>query len=62
MRFARELDPTFAMFNVLTLYPGTALWEQAAGRGMVAGDEWRRFAEDSPGIAADRSRVERRSE
>ena len=44
-RFARELDPTFAMFNVLTLYPGTALFEQAVGRGMVAAEVWRRFAE-----------------
>ena len=42
--FARRLDPAFAMFNVLTLYPGTALYARAAQRGLVDGDEWRRFA------------------
>jgi radical SAM superfamily enzyme YgiQ (UPF0313 family) len=44
MSFARELGPTFAMFNVLTLYPGTALYAQAAEKGLVKGDEWQRFA------------------
>ncbi|PWB76777.1 MAG: hypothetical protein C3F15_04515 [Holophagae bacterium] len=43
-RFARELDPTFAMFNVLTLYPGTALTEQAVERGLVEAGSWQRFA------------------
>jgi len=42
--FARSLDPTFAMFNVLTLYPGTALFHRAVERGMVAADLWQRFA------------------
>jgi len=46
MRFARELRPTFAMFNVLTLYPGTALLAQAVDRGIVAADPWRSFARD----------------
>ena len=44
MSFARELRPPFAMFNVLTLYPGTALYARAAEKGMVGGDEWQRFA------------------
>ncbi len=43
-RFARSLDPTFAMFNILTLYPGTALTGQAVARGLVEADAWQRFA------------------
>ena len=46
LRFAREIDPTYAMFNVLTLYPGTALFEEAARRGLVDGEAWRRFARE----------------
>ncbi len=46
IRFAKELAPTYAMFNVLTLYPGTALFQQAVDRGLVDGDVWRRFALD----------------
>ncbi len=45
MRFAHRLGPTFAMFNVLTLYPGTALYTDAVEKGLVTGDEWQRFAE-----------------
>jgi hypothetical protein len=44
MRFARELAPTYAMFNVLTLYPGTELLQRAADKGLVDGDAWQRFA------------------
>jgi len=43
-RFARQIDPTYAMFNVLTLYPGTALFAQAVERGLVEADAWERFA------------------
>ena len=32
------------MFNVLTLYPGTALYADAVEKGFVTGDEWQRFA------------------
>lgn len=46
VRLARELEPTYAMFNVLTLYPGTALFHMAVERGLVAGDVWQRFALD----------------
>ena len=46
VRFARELEPTYAMFNVLTLYPGTALFQMAVERGLVEQDVWKRFALD----------------
>ncbi|MCD4749888.1 MAG: B12-binding domain-containing radical SAM protein [Thermoanaerobaculales bacterium] len=42
--FARALAPTYAMFNVLTLYPGTELFRQAVDKGMTSGDVWRQFA------------------
>ncbi len=42
--FARSLAPTYAMFNVLTLYPGTELFRQAVDMGLTHGDVWRQFA------------------
>jgi len=42
--FARSLAPTYAMFNVLTLYPGTELFRQAVDKGLVSDDVWRQFA------------------
>ena len=44
IRFAREIRPTYAMFNVLTLYPGTELLRRAAALGLTDADVWRRFA------------------
>jgi radical SAM superfamily enzyme YgiQ (UPF0313 family) len=46
VRFARAIDPTYAMFNILTLYPGTALFDEAARRRIVEPDAWRRFARE----------------
>ena len=45
MRFARRLAPTYAMFNVLTLYPRTRLLAEAERKGMVPAGVWERFAE-----------------
>lgn len=42
--FARELDPDYALFNVLTLYPGTALLARAEAQGLVAPGLWPAFA------------------
>jgi len=28
IRFSKEIDPTYASFNITTLYPGTELWNQ----------------------------------
>ena len=44
IRFAKELSPSYAMFNVLTLYPGSRLYREAMASGMVEGDPWREFA------------------
>jgi radical SAM superfamily enzyme YgiQ (UPF0313 family) len=43
--FAVELDPDFAMFNLLTPYPGTALYKDGIQRGIIAKDCWEAFAE-----------------
>ena len=44
LRFARRLDPDFAMFNVLAIYPHTELFEMAVKRGLIGAEEWRSFA------------------
>ena len=44
IRFARELDPSYALFNVLTLYPGSRLYRDAMEQGIVSGDPWKSFA------------------
>ena len=44
MRFARELNPTYAMFNVLTLYPGTKLLAEAESKGLVQPGVWEQYA------------------
>jgi radical SAM superfamily enzyme YgiQ (UPF0313 family) len=46
IRFSREIEATYALFNVLTLYPGTSLFRQAVDKGLADGDCWQRFAED----------------
>ena len=44
MRFARELNPSYAMFNVLTLYPGTRLLAEAERKGLVQPGVWEEYA------------------
>ena len=44
MRFARRLNPTYAMFNVLTLYPGTKLLAEAERKGLVQPGVWDAYA------------------
>ncbi len=46
IRFARDLGATYALFNVLTLYPGTDLFHRAVDKGLADGECWQRFAED----------------
>ena len=49
LHFSRKLSPTYAMYNVLTLYPGTQLYQDARNKGLVHGDPWRTFA-DNPKV------------
>jgi radical SAM superfamily enzyme YgiQ (UPF0313 family) len=44
IRFAVSNPASYAMFNVLTLYPGTRLYEDAMKAGLVKSDVWRAFA------------------
>ncbi|MCK5014797.1 MAG: cobalamin-dependent protein [Candidatus Omnitrophica bacterium] len=41
--FAIELDPDYAMFNILTLYSGTELYQKAVQEGIVKKDCWHQF-------------------
>ncbi len=44
--FAIALDPDYAMFNILTPYPGTPLYENGVKAGVVAKNTWESFARD----------------
>jgi len=44
--FARELDPDYALFGVLTPYPRTALYEEGVRRGILDPGHWERFLRD----------------
>lgn len=42
--FLIELDPDYAQFAVLTLYPNTQLFDEAAAKGLIDPERWRAFA------------------
>lgn len=49
--FACRINPDFAMFNVLAIYPGTRLHAMAVERGLIAEGYWRDFASNpAPGF------------
>lgn len=49
--FACRVDPDFALFNILTIYPHTELHDQAVARGLIGAGHWRDFARDpNPGF------------
>lgn len=43
--FACRLDPDYAMFNILAIYPKTELFEMAVARGLIKQDYWTEFVE-----------------
>jgi len=52
--FLLELDPDYAQFAILTLFPNTELFDEAVRRGMVSEDRWREFARaPQPGFYVD---------
>lgn len=52
--FLLELDPDFAQFGILTLYPNTQLYEDGVAKGLVDPARWKAFALDpQPGFVVD---------
>ena len=44
LKLAKELNASFTNFSIVTLYPGTELYETALARGILKRDCWREFA------------------
>jgi anaerobic magnesium-protoporphyrin IX monomethyl ester cyclase len=42
-RFANELDPDFALFSVLTPFPGTRVYEEAKAKGWIEDFNWSHY-------------------
>lgn len=42
--FSKEIDPDFSLFNILTPYPLTELYEQGLKTGIFKADYWKEFA------------------
>jgi radical SAM superfamily enzyme YgiQ (UPF0313 family) len=43
IRFARTLDPEYAQFCILTPYPGTPIYDDLKGKGLLTTEEWERY-------------------
>jgi radical SAM superfamily enzyme YgiQ (UPF0313 family) len=46
VRFSIDLDPDYAMYNVFTPYPFTALHDEGVKNGLLDGDAWKAFAKN----------------
>lgn len=44
INFAKEINPDFVLFNILTPYPSTRLYEEGIKKGLFKNDYWREFA------------------
>lgn len=52
--FLYELDPDYAQFSILTLYPNTAIYDEAVRDGVVEPSRWQDWMIDpKPGFVAD---------
>ncbi|OHC74128.1 MAG: hypothetical protein A3G18_04640 [Rhodospirillales bacterium RIFCSPLOWO2_12_FULL_58_28] len=52
--FLISLDPDYAQFSILTLYPNTELYEEAAAKGIIRADRWEEWVVDPrPGFIVD---------
>ncbi len=43
--FSIRLDPDFALYNILTPFPGTRLYDEGVEEGVIRDDAWRAFLE-----------------
>jgi len=46
VRFSIDLNPDYAMYNVFTPYPFTALYDEGVKKGLLDGDAWSAFAKN----------------
>lgn len=46
INFLIKLDPDYAQFNIMTLYPHTKAYDQAVEKGLIEDGRWQRFAEN----------------
>ncbi|TDP53233.1 radical SAM superfamily enzyme YgiQ (UPF0313 family) [Bacteriovorax stolpii] len=44
IQFLVDLDPDYAQFNIMTLYPHTEAYDQAVAKGLIEGGRWQKFA------------------
>ncbi len=44
IRFSRELDPDYALFNILMPYPDTPVYREGLLKGVIKSDSWEEFA------------------
>jgi len=44
VKFAIALDPGYCLFNILTPYPGTPIYEEGVARGLFKDNIWKDFA------------------
>lgn len=42
--FLLEIDPDYAQFSILSLFPNTEIFAEAAARGLIAADKWKEFS------------------
>jgi radical SAM superfamily enzyme YgiQ (UPF0313 family) len=53
IQYAVDLDPDFVMFNILTPFPGTTIYDQGLASGVLDIAPWRDFmAEPNEGFKA----------
>lgn len=44
IQFLIDLDPNYAQFNIMTLYPHTEAYDQAVAKGLIKDGRWQEFA------------------
>jgi radical SAM superfamily enzyme YgiQ (UPF0313 family) len=44
IKFLIDLDPDYAQFNIMTLYPHTEAYDQAVEKGLIKDGRWQKFS------------------
>jgi len=54
IKFLINLDPDYGQISILTLYPNTAIYDQAVAKGLAKKDRWQKWSMDpKPGFVVD---------